>query len=322
MGYELGFGCPRTGNQDRCITYDSAKVLSQLQAWKPFSDEIFCSAEGISEAFYFTERFYEAFGPTESLHGPVDRQDELLPQECLEDYEGDLILDAARHVTQNDIIRLTKIFGRKHELILDLTYTLSRILEAQGRWREAESLGIAHHHPTHIPELHWSLGCKNEAQVLQTCIHMLRTATGNQFDERLSIISMVARKYADRESSSAEFKMAKILQAEVVEALKKTFGETDPRTLKVMSDMAFICFTKCEYEEAEEWQAWVLETHIDLFGVAHTDTLVSMMRMREIYFSLENWDEYFELVEKVKEIRATLGLETVDKYGDGAWDDS
>lgn len=312
MCYELGFGCLRIGNQDGRITYDSAKVLSQLRAWKPFVDEIYCPAEGI----------YEAIGLAESVDEPVNKQDGVLPQRVFEDREENLILEAAQQVTQRDIVRLRKIFGGEHELVLDLQYTLSRILEAQGRWRQAESLGIAHHHPALVPKLHWSLGCRNGTQVLETCIHMLRTATGNQLDRTLSIVSTIARGYTNLEYSSAELKMAKTLQAEVVEASKKTFGEKDMRTLGAMSNMAFIYFIGCEGEEAEEWQARVLKTHIGLFGEAHPETLVSMMRMREILFLLEDWGEYFESAKKIKAIRATLSIETVDKHGRGAWDDS
>ncbi|KAI1109423.1 kinase-like domain-containing protein [Nemania sp. NC0429] len=314
MCYELGFGCSRIGNKDRCIAYDSAEVLSRLRAWNSYHDEIFCPVDTIHDALRSAARFAEPDNNEQD-------EEEAPPQEAVENYEGELILETAQRITQSDVARLTKVFSREHELVWDLKYTLSRLLGAQGRWREAERLDIADHNPTLIPELHWSLGLRNETQVMGTCIQLLRMATGNQFDERLSIISMVPRKYVTLEHTSAEYKMAKMLQAEVVEALRKTFGDEDPRTLRAMSDMAFICLMRCETDEAEEWQGQVLRAHIDAFGEAHPETLVSMVRMREIYFEEEDWGECFKMISKIREIRATLGIETDDKGGRKAWDD-
>jgi tetratricopeptide (TPR) repeat protein len=139
------------------------------------------------------------------------------------------------------------LLGEEHSDTLASMANLALTYQNQGRWTEAEKLGI---------------------RVSETRQRVL----GEEHPETLISIGNLASTYQNQ----GRWTEAEKLEIRVSETRQRVLGEEHPNTLSSMGNLASTCYGQGRWKEAEELIMRVLETSQRVLGKEHPHTLVRM----------------------------------------------
>ena len=147
-----------------------------------------------------------------------------------------------------------KLLGAEDEETLASTAMLATANSLQGRWKEAEKLGV---------------------QVMET----RKMKLGEGHPDTLTSMANLASTYMHQ----GQWDEAEKLQVQVMETRKTKLSQDHPDTLSGMVDLALTYSRQGRWEEAESLSFQVMETRKIKFGEDHPDTLVSMSSLASTY---------------------------------------
>ncbi|KAI9856197.1 MAG: hypothetical protein M1813_009214 [Trichoglossum hirsutum] len=114
-------------------------------------------------------------------------------------------------------------------------------------------------------------------------------------------------------SGNCRFEEAKTLQEKVLEVLRRTSGEDQPKTLQAMTDLAATYDSLQRSEEAKNLKEKLVQIQSRKLGESHRKTLKSMRGLAITYNSLGRFEEAKQLGEKAIEVQIkTLGEDDPD----------
>ncbi|KAG8722600.1 hypothetical protein FRC09_005999 [Ceratobasidium sp. 395] len=112
---------------------------------------------------------------------------------------------------------------------------------------------------------------------------------------------------------SGQWNEAEALCAQILDACKRAFGESDPETLKAMNNLAFMYGQQGRWDKAEALQVHLLDTSKRTLGDLHPHTLISINNLATTYSGQGRWDEAEALQVKVLD----AGKQTVGELHHG-----
>ncbi|KAJ9132607.1 Kinesin light chain 1 [Pleurostoma richardsiae] len=160
--------------------------------------------------------------------------------------------------------------------LAELMHNLARTFGEQGRWKEAEELGI---------------------QVLKA----RKTKFGADHPDTLSSMNNLATTFGEQ----GRWKEAEELGIQVLKARKTKFGADHPDTLTSIHNLATTFGEQGRWKEAEELDIQVLKALKTKLGADHPDTLSSMNNLAITFGEQGRWKEAEELNIQVLKARKT-----------------
>ncbi|KAI5778075.1 hypothetical protein EDC01DRAFT_675361 [Geopyxis carbonaria] len=200
---------------------------------------------------------------------------------------------------------------------------LALIYGNQGRWSEAEELGVklletrkrvlGPEHPDtleimkHLASAYRGQGRVEEAEELGlTVLEKRKRVLGPEHPDTLSSMSNLAYTYRKQE----RWEEAEELEETVLEKRKRVLGPEHPDTLSSMSNLAYTYMGQGQLEEAEKLGLTVLETSKMVLGTEHPHTLTRINNLASTYRKQGRWEEAEELGVTVLETsKRVLGAE-------------
>ncbi|GLB08582.1 hypothetical protein AtubIFM57258_004479 [Aspergillus tubingensis] len=219
-------------------------------------------------------------------------------------------------------------FRKEQEKYIDLIRNVCSCLSSDGRWKEAEGLGVqvmelskrvlGPEHPDTLSSMsnlaltYSYQGQWKEAEELQVQVLELRKRVlGPEHPDTFTSMSNLASTYSDQ----GQWKEAKELEVQVLELRKRVLGPEHPDTFTSMSNLASIYSYQGQWKGAGELQVQVLELCKRVLGPEHPDTLSSMSNLALAYRDQGQWKEAEELQVQVLELRKrVLGPEHPDTF--------
>jgi len=197
-----------------------------------------------------------------------------------------------------------------------LLYCIAGFFLYQGRWKEAETLGIqvmetrkkvlGDEHPKTLTSIgnlaltYWNQGRWKEAETLEIQVMETRKKVlGDEHPETLTSIGNLASTYGNQ----GRWKEAETLEIQVMETRKKVLGDEHPETLTSMSNLASTYWNQGRWKEAETLGIQVMETRKKVLGDEHPQTLTSMSNLALTYGNQNRWKEAETLGIQVMETR-------------------
>ncbi|GCB25793.1 kinesin light chain [Aspergillus awamori] len=214
-------------------------------------------------------------------------------------------------------------FWKEQEKYIDLIRNVCSCLSSDGRWKEAEELGVqvlelykrvlGPEHPDTLSSMsnlaltYWNRGQWKEAEELQIQVMELdKRVLGPEHPDTLSSLANLASTYRDQ----GQWKEAEEMQVQVLELRKRVLGPEHPDTLSSMANLASTYRIQGRWKEAEELEVQVLELHKRVLGPEHPNTLTSMANLASTYRDQGRWKEAGELEIQVLELhKQVLGPE-------------
>ncbi|KAK1837700.1 Kinesin light chain 5 [Colletotrichum chrysophilum] len=167
----------------------------------------------------------------------------------------------------------TESLGEKHPSTLMSMDNLASTFWNQGRWKEAEELGV---------------------RVMETRKRVL----GEEHRDTITSMANLALTFCDR----GRWKEAEELGVRVVEMRKRLLGEEHPSTLTSMANLASTFWNQGRWKEAEELGVRVVEMRKRVLKEEHPHTLMSMGNLALTYRNQGRWKEAEELQTKELDI--------------------
>ncbi|KAL2814040.1 hypothetical protein BJX63DRAFT_442696 [Aspergillus granulosus] len=212
----------------------------------------------------------------------------------------------------------------------DLTWTYWH----QGRWKEAEELGLqvteirsrvlGPEHPdtlasmAHLSFIYSNQGRWKEAEELKVRVMEVRSRVlGPEHPNTLDSMPTLAFTYLSqgrlKEAEELGLQDAEELEVRVIEARSRLLGPEHPDTMASIANLASTYFMQGRWKEAEELEVQVMEIRRQVLGSEHPETLASMAQLSSTYSIQGRWKEAEELGIQVKEIHSrVLGPEHPD----------
>jgi len=176
------------------------------------------------------------------------------------------------------------VLGEEHPDTLTSMANLASTYRKQGRWKEAEELGVG---------------------VIET----MKRVLGEEHPDTLTSMANLALTYLNQ----GRWKESEELQARMMKTTKRVLGEEHPDTLTSMANLASTYLNQGRWKEAEELGVGVMKTRKRVLGEKHSDTLTSMVNLASTYLNQGRWKEAEELGVGVIETRKrVLGEEHPD----------
>ena len=177
-----------------------------------------------------------------------------------------------------------KVLGPEHLHTLSSMSNLAMTFSDQGRWKEAEELGV---------------------QVIETSLRVL----GLEHLNTLTSMNNLALTY----SNQGRWKEAEELQVQVMRTRKRVLGLEHLDTLASIAGLAFTYSNQGRWKEAEELKVQAIETSSRVLGLEHPFTLTNIANLASTYLNQGRWKEAEELnVQVIGTRKRTLGLEHPD----------
>jgi hypothetical protein len=261
--YQVGFGVRKDDERSQAFLSQSLRQHEELNLEINRAKEEFMSLP-----------FQESFRRL-SYQGYIkwDLAEYYLEKKLLDNIEAEYRREIAdiESTTLGEIPHITSI----------LKLMLSSVLENQGRWKEAEELGV---------------------QVVET----VKRAFGQESPGTLTSMGNLASAYRNQ----GRWKEAEELEVQVMETRKRVLGQEHPDTLASMTNLASTYRNQGRWKEAEELEVQVMETMKRVLGQEHPSTLASMGNLASTYRNQGRWKEAEELEVQVMETRKrVLGQE-------------
>ncbi|KAI3015357.1 hypothetical protein CBS147347_11230 [Aspergillus niger] len=217
-------------------------------------------------------------------------------------------------------------FRKEQDKYIHLIDNICRCLYSDGRWKEAEELGVqvmdirkrmlGSEHPSTLTSManlastYWKQGRWKEAEELDVQVMELRKQVlGPEHPSTLTSMVNLASIY----SSQGRWKEAEELGVQVMNIHKRMLGSEHPDTLTSMANLASTYWKQGRLREAEELRVQVMELCKQVLGPKHPDTLTSMANLASTYWKQGRWKEAEELrVQELEICKQRLGLEHPD----------
>ncbi|KAE8357567.1 hypothetical protein BDV27DRAFT_164399 [Aspergillus caelatus] len=178
-------------------------------------------------------------------------------------------------------------FQKEQKRYINLIVNIGRCLYSDGRWKEAEELGI---------------------QEMELCKRVL----GPKHPDTLSSVNNLALIYRNQ----GQWNKAERLAIQVIELRKQVLGPEHPDTLSSVNNLVLIYRNQGRWKKAENLEIEVIKLHKQVLGPEHPDTLSSGNNLSSIYRNQGRWKEAEELGIEVMELRKkVLGPEHPDTLG-------
>ncbi|KAL4967797.1 P-loop containing nucleoside triphosphate hydrolase protein [Aspergillus stella-maris] len=217
-----------------------------------------------------------------------------------------------------DIVRLQRTKGgdTNDPSAMDSMADLALTYDYQGRWKEAEELGVqvmevhsqvlGTEHPytlTNMANLastlcnqgRWHEAEKLEVQVLET----KKTVLGAEHPDTLTSMANLASIYWNR----GRWDEAEKQEVQVIETLKTVLGAKHPNTLTSMANLASTLCNQGRWDEAEKLNMQVMETSKTVLGPEHPSTLTSMNNLAHTWHSQQKFHDALALMEECLTLR-------------------
>ncbi|KAJ5166376.1 uncharacterized protein N7482_005157 [Penicillium canariense] len=219
-----------------------------------------------------------------------------------------------------------KALGAEDERTLDSTTILADVYRLEGRWEEAEQLGVqvietrktklgADHPDTltsmaNLASTFWNQGRWEEAEQLGVQVmETLKTKLGADHPDTLTSMANLASTF----SNQGRWEEAEQLGVQVMETLKTKLGADHPDTLTSMANLASTFWNQGRWEEAEQLGVQVMETLKTKLGADHPDTLTSMANLASTFSNQGRWEEAEQLgVQVMETLKTKLGADHPD----------
>ncbi|GKZ63602.1 hypothetical protein AnigIFM49718_001524, partial [Aspergillus niger] len=207
-------------------------------------------------------------------------------------------------------------FWKEQEKYIDLIQNVCSCLYSDGRWKEAEELGVQvlelrkrvlePDHPSTLASMadlastYWNQGRWKEAEELELQVLELRKRVlGSEHPSTLTSMANLASTYRHQ----GRWKEAEELDMQVMEVCKRVLGPEHPSTLISMANLASTYWNQGRWKEAEELEEQELEICMRVLGPEHPSTLTSMANLASTYWNQGRWKEAEELGVQVIEVR-------------------
>ncbi|KAI2947422.1 hypothetical protein CBS147321_3046 [Aspergillus niger] len=165
-------------------------------------------------------------------------------------------------------------FRKEQEKYIDLIQNIYSCLYSDGRWKEAEELGV---------------------QVMK----LRRQVLGPEHLDTLTSMNNLASIYTNQ----GRWKEAEDLGVQVMKPFKQVLGPEHPYTLTSMNNLAFTYMNQGRWNEAEDLGVQAMELRKRVLGPEHPYTLTSMYNLVSTYINQGLWNEADELGVQVMELR-------------------
>ena len=200
-----------------------------------------------------------------------------------------------------------------------LLYCIAGFFLYQGRWKEAETLGIqvmetrkkvlGDEHPKTLTSIgnlaltYWNQGRWKEAETLEIQVMETRKKVlGDEHPETLTSIGNLASTYGNQ----SRWKEAETLEIQVMETRKKVLGDEHPETLTSMSNLASTYWNQGRWKEAETLGIQVMETRKKVLGDEHPKTLTSMSNLAFTWKSQGRVEDALALLQNCLHLRQQI----------------
>ncbi|KAI3035032.1 hypothetical protein CBS76997_10834 [Aspergillus niger] len=217
-------------------------------------------------------------------------------------------------------------FRKEQEKYIDFIRNVCSCLYRDGRWKEAEELGVQElemckqvlgpEHPDTLTSMgnlastYWNQGRWKEAEGLEVQVMESRTQVlGPEHPDTITSMGNLASTHRNQ----GRWKEAEELGVQVMEVHKQVLGPEHPDTLTSMGNLASTYRNQGRWKEAEDLEVQVMESRTQVLGPEHPDTLTSMANLASTYWNQGRWKEAEELDMQVMESRTqVLGPEHPD----------
>ncbi|KAI2919241.1 hypothetical protein CBS147320_8602 [Aspergillus niger] len=217
-------------------------------------------------------------------------------------------------------------FRKEQEKYIDWIRKVCSCLSSDGRWKEAEELGVqvvklrkqvlGPEHPdtltsiSNLASTYWNQGrWKKAEELIVQVLELRKQVLGLEHPDTLTSMGNLASTYMNQE----QWKKAEELEVQVLELRKQVLGPEHPDTLTSMANLAVTYSNQEQWKKAEELIVQVLELRKQVLGLEHPDTLTSMNNLASTYSNQEQWKKAEELIIQVLELRKqVLGPEHPD----------
>ncbi|KAE8137770.1 hypothetical protein BDV38DRAFT_282704 [Aspergillus pseudotamarii] len=237
--------------------------------------------------------------------------------------------DARYHeaeVLYRTVMRICQDRDVPEHVTLTTLMIISSIYRSQGRWNEAEELGVqvidrskavlGEEHPDTLTSMltlakvYRDQGRWNKAEELGVqVIDRSKAVLGEKHPDTLTSMLTLAKVYRDQ----GRWNKAEEIEVQVVEARTAALGAEHPSTLTSMSNLALIYQSQGRWNEAEKIEIQAMEAGMAALGAEYPDTVARMSNLALIYHNQGRWNKAEELVVQVIEKRtAVLGTEHPD----------
>ncbi|XRM46413.1 hypothetical protein ABZX51_009448 [Aspergillus tubingensis] len=207
-------------------------------------------------------------------------------------------------------------FWKEQEKYIDLIRNVCSCLSSDGRWKEAEELGVqvlelhkrvlGPEHPDTLTSMdnlastYWNQGRWKEAEELQIQeLKLCKQVLGPEHSSTLTSMANLASTYRNQ----GRWKEAEELQIQELKLCKQVLGPEHPSTLTSMNNLALAYSKQGRWKEAEELEVQVLELRKQVLGPEHPSTLTSMANLASTYRNQGRWKEAAVLGVQVLELR-------------------
>ncbi|GLA56089.1 hypothetical protein AnigIFM63604_004385 [Aspergillus niger] len=217
-------------------------------------------------------------------------------------------------------------FRKEQEKYIDWIRKVCSCLSSDGRWKEAEELGVqvvelrkqvlGPEHPdtltsiSNLASTYWNQGrWKKAEELIVQVLELRKQVLGHEHPDTLTSMGNLASTYSNQE----QWKKAEELEVQVLELRKQVLGPEHPDTLTSMANLAVTYSNQERWKKAEELIVQALELRKQVLGPEHPDTLTSMNNLASTYWNQEQWEKAEELIIQVLALRKqVLGPEHPD----------
>ncbi|KAI2956395.1 hypothetical protein CBS147324_10941 [Aspergillus niger] len=206
-------------------------------------------------------------------------------------------------------------FRKEQDKYIHLVDNICRCLYSDGRWKEAEELGVqvmdirkrilGSEHPdtltsmANLASTYWKKGQWKEAEELDVQVMELRKQVlGSEHPDTLTSMANLASTYWKK----GQWKEAEELGLQVMKLRKQVLGLEHPSSLTSMANLASTYSNQGRWKEAEELEIQVIELRKQVLGPEHPSTLTSMANLASTYHNQGRWKEAEELRVQVMEL--------------------
>ncbi|KAJ7668854.1 hypothetical protein B0H17DRAFT_1248157 [Mycena rosella] len=234
-------------------------------------------------------------------------------------------LEKAKQLLMATLEHRSNILGNNHLATLNAMHWVAWIYEKQGKFKEAEELGMllnvaalktrshtqGENHPEtllimlNLAATYNRLGRLQEAEALNLeVLERQRKILGHNHPDTLLSMANLAFTY----HRLGRFREAEVLQIAVLQQRKSSLGENHPETIRAMNNLAATYHKMERLQEAEDIGSVVLEKRRSILGASHPDTLLTMGNLAMTYNKLGRLQEAKTLlVEALKKQADALG---------------
>jgi len=186
------------------------------------------------------------------------------------------------------------VLGEEHPDTLTSMANLASTYSNQGRWKEAEELGVGvmkttkrvlgEEHPdtltsmANLASTYWNQGRWKEAEELE--VGLMKTTKRVLSEEYPSTLSSMAN-LASTYSSQGRWKEAEELEVGLMETRKRVLGEEHPSTLTSMNNLAFTWKAQGRNAKAVSLLEQCIHLRSQILGVDHPHTVSSSAALTE-----------------------------------------